>query len=337
MALETQARLMLPVIEAELKRQVRRVAGQATRPFHEMLSYHLGWRGAVRKGQQGKRIRPLLVMLACASNSERWRDAAPAAAAIELLHNFSLVHDDIQDNSPTRRGRPTLWKMVGVPLAIDAGDALFTIASQAGLDLRRSYEPQTVVTANAILQQACLELTQGQYLDLYHQETGHLPLRSYWKMIDGKTAALLAAATQLGALLGGAGPKKVYAYRKFGQLLGLAFQVEDDILGIWGDEKRTGKSAASDLVEGKLSLPVVFGLSKKGPFAALWRQARARGRNARRLRTMLEDAGAREYANNQAARLTRQAVGLLNKEMRPRGEAGAALRELTEQLLSREN
>lgn len=335
-ALDSQSRLMLPAIEAELKRQVRRMSSTATAPFYNMLTYHMGWSGTARSGQSGKRIRPLLTLLTAASLSDRWREAAPAAAAIELLHNFSLVHDDIQDNSPTRRGRPTLWKKVGLPLAINAGDALFTIANQSALDLSPSYPPRVVVSASAILQQACLDLTKGQYLDLYHQNTGRLSLRSYWQMIGGKTAALLAACTEVGALLGGAGQTRCSGYRRFGQFLGLAFQVEDDLLGIWGDEKRTGKSAATDLAEGKLSLPVVYALEQNGTFAKLWRDDRNRARNAARLRKLLEQAGAREYATRQAKRLTRQAVALL-RELRPRGEAGAALAELTQRLLTRQS
>ncbi len=336
MALEAQARSMLPVIETELKHQIRRIAGTATRPFHAMLSYHMGWTGTQRRGQAGKRIRPLLTLLTCASIRDDWRHAAPAAAAIELVHNFSLVHDDIQDNSPTRRGRTTLWKKVGVPLAINSGDALYTIANHAALDLARTYDPQVVVTANAILQKACLDLTTGQYLDLYHQQAGRLPLKLYWRMIDGKTAALIAAATHLGALLGGAGPRKCYEYRKFGQLLGLAFQVQDDILGIWGDEKRTGKSAASDLAEGKLSLPVVYALEKRGPFASLWRNAPSRAKNTVRMRALLEQAGAHDYASRQAARLTNRALRMLSK-LKPRGATGEALEQLAVQLLARQS
>ena len=123
----------------------------------------------------------------------------PAAAALELLHNFSLVHDDIEDKSPTRRGRPTLWRKSGVPLAINAGDALFTIANQAALTLLQDYEPPTVVTVLGIIEHACLELTKGQFLDLYNQAKGRLSLAGYWQMIGGKTAALLAACTATAA------------------------------------------------------------------------------------------------------------------------------------------
>ena len=335
MSLNEQARLMLPVIESELKRQVRRMASPSTRGFHALLAYHMGWTGSsARTDRGGKRIRPLLTLLVCASAGGRWRQAAPGAAALELLHNFSLVHDDIQDNSPTRRGRPTLWKKAGMPIAINAGDALFTIANQAALDLSRAFEPAAVVAVSGILQQACLRLTQGQFLDLYHQAGRRLSLKGYWQMIDGKTAALLAACTHIGALLGGESPARRAQFHRFGRLLGLAFQVEDDVLGIWGEEKRTGKSCASDLAEGKLSLPVVYGLSQHGEFSRLWRDAGKRGRNADRLRRLLEDAGAREYATQQARRLTRAAVSALRR-LRPRGEAGDALEELSLHLLTR--
>jgi len=335
MSLDQQAHTMLPVIEAELKRQVRRLKSPSIEAFHDMLMYHMGWTGSsARKGQGGKRIRPLISLLVCASVGGRWREAAPAAAALELVHNFSLVHDDIQDNSPTRRGRPTLWRKSGVALAINAGDALFTIANQAALDLSRSFEPAVVVSALAILQQACLDLTKGQFLDLYHQDKRRLSVNGYWQMIGGKTAALLAACTHIGALLGEASPTKCYEYRKFGQMLGLAFQVQDDILGIWGEEAQTGKSAASDLIEGKLSLPVVYGLGKNGEFARGWRDAGSRVKNAARLRQKLEQEGGRTYATRHASRLTKEAVSML-RHLHPQGEAGAALEELSTQLLAR--
>jgi geranylgeranyl diphosphate synthase type I len=300
-----------------------------------MLAFHMGWISkSGSKGHAGKRIRPLLSLLSCASVGGNWRQAVPAAAALELLHNFSLVHDDIEDNSPTRRGRPTLWRRFGVPLAINAGDALFTIANQAALNLWQDYEPATVVTVLGVIEQACLDLTKGQFLDLYNQEKGRLTIEGYWQMIGGKTAALLAACTQVGALLGGASPRTVYEYRKFGQLLGLAFQVEDDILGIWGEENKTGKSAATDIQEGKLSLPVVYGISRRGAFAKLWRDAAHRRKNAVRLRKLLEQAGGLEYSRRHADRLTREAVDTL-KHLRPQGDAGVALEQLATHLLAR--
>jgi geranylgeranyl diphosphate synthase type I len=267
----------------------------------------------------------------------RWRAAVPGAAALEIAHNFSLVHDDIQDNSPTRRGRPALWKKYGSPMAINAGDALLAIANAAILDLRNSFPDSAVIAAGAILQATCLDLTRGQYLDLEHQGTRHLSLRGYWEMVGGKTAALLSASTQIGALLGGASRSVYQRYGEFGRLLGLAFQVQDDILGIWGNETLTGKSAASDLAEGKLSLPVLYGIRKNARFARLRGVTPPRAKaDIARLRNVLQDEGAYSYSVSQGRRLTNQAQLALSR-LKPRGTAGAALAELTDQLLGREN
>jgi geranylgeranyl diphosphate synthase type I len=329
---------MLPAIDAELRLQVERLAQPQTRLFHEMLVYHMGWKGARSDARTtGKRIRPLMLLLVCASVGGEWKRALPAAGAVEIVHNFSLVHDDVQDNSPTRRGRLTVWKKFGVPMAINVGDAFFTIANQAMLDLRKSFPAATVLRACDILQQACLDLTRGQFLDLHQQNRKELSLRAYWSMIDGKTAALVSACTQIGALLGGAGPAIERRYRDFGRLVGLAFQVQDDVLGIWGDEALTGKSAASDLAEGKLSLPVLYGLSKKARFAARWHASKNRALQAGQLRQLLQEEGAEEYTRRQARRLTDEALKAL-RGLRPRGRrAGAALEELTHQLLGRQS
>jgi geranylgeranyl pyrophosphate synthase len=184
------------------------------------------------------------------------------------VHNFSLVHDDIQDNSDKRRGRPTLWTKWGMPQAINTGDGLFVLSNLAVSDLAENYLADTALRAARALHETCLDLTRGQYMDISYEDRLDLDEDDYWPMITGKTAALLAGCCQMGAILGGAAPASEAAYRDFGLALGLAFQVQDDILGIWGDEAVTGKSAASDLLEGKKSLPVLYGLGKNGPFAA---------------------------------------------------------------------
>src|SRR5262245_42914596 len=264
---------LLSHIELELQKQVSRLDQPRTKKFHEMLTYHMGWTGeGAGPEATGKRIRPLLVLLCASACESGWKPALPAAAAIELVHNFSLVHDDIQDNSPKRRGRDTVWQKWGAPMAINVGDALFVLSSQAVMDLKENYSPETVLKAAEILHNTCLDLTRGQYLDMSFEERNDLVVEDYWHMIGGKTAALIAACTYIGALLGGADDDKQEIYRSFGHYLGLAFQVQDDILGIWGDEKVTGKSIASDLVEGKNSLPVLAGLERKGRFAERWAQ-----------------------------------------------------------------
>ena len=133
-------KILLSQIEQELQKQISRLDNPRTRPFHEMLTYHMGWTGeGAGPEATGKRIRPLLVLLSTAACGADWQSGLPAAAAVELVHNFSLVHDDIQDNSDKRRGRPTTWVKWGAPLAINVGDALFVISNQAIIDLKENY------------------------------------------------------------------------------------------------------------------------------------------------------------------------------------------------------
>lgn len=326
---------LLPSIESELQRQVSRLDQPRTRAFHEMLTYHMGWTGeGAGPEAAGKRIRPLMVLLVAAACGADWRPSLPAAAAVELVHNFSLVHDDIQDNSPKRRGRPTAWVRWGAPMAINVGDALFVLSNQAMLDLLPTHPAGRVARAASILHDTCLDLTRGQFLDMSYEQRQDLTVDDYWSMIGGKTAALLAACCHIGALLGGADESRQEAYRSFGRDLGLAFQVQDDILGIWGDETVTGKSAASDLVEGKNSLPVLYGLSQGGPFAARWKQGPIQPEEVAQVSQWLVEAGAYEYAQSQAQSWTEQALSHLT-EAQPQGQAGQTLIGLANKLLKR--
>ncbi len=159
----------------------------------------------------------------------------PAAAAVELVHNFSLIHDDIEDRSSLRRGRLTVWKKWGIPQAINAGDAMFTLAHLQLLHLMNNHTISVTLKSIKILQQACLHLTQGQYLDLSYENRDHISLDEYWSMVAGKTAALLSASTELGALSAVDDEQICKCYRNFGKSLGMAFQVQDDYLGIWGN------------------------------------------------------------------------------------------------------
>lgn len=335
MNLKQHIEIMLPEIEQELQSQVQRLDAQRTLPFHEMLTYHMGWTGeGAGKEATGKRIRPLMVLLAAASTGAEWRNALPAAAAVEMVHNFSLVHDDVQDNSDKRRGRFTVWKKWGVPMAINVGDAMFVIANQAVMDLIKTHQALTVVRAATILNDTCLDLTRGQYLDMSYEERTDLSLEDYWPMIGGKTSALLSACTHIGALLGNTNEEEQEAYRQFGYHLGLAFQVQDDILGIWGDEAVTGKSAASDLVEGKNSLPVLYALGKQGKFAERWNQGPITVGEVKTVATLLEKEGGRAYAEEMSEKETQKALGFL-ESANPRGAAGESMLELANMLLKR--
>ena len=326
---------LLSAIELELQKQISRFDTPRTKPFHEMLTYHMGWTGeGAGPEATGKRIRPLLVLLSTSTCSADWQPALPAAAAVELVHNFSLVHDDIQDNSDKRRGRPTTWIKWGMPMAINVGDALFVMSNQAMMDLKGKYPAEVVVSASEILHNTCLELTRGQYLDMSYEERKDLNVEDYWPMIAGKTAALLSACCHIGALLGGADDARQESYRAFGHYLGLAFQVQDDILGIWGDEALTGKSAASDLIEGKNSLPVLAGLGANGRFAARWRQGPIRADEVQELARVLASEGGYETTTDAAKQMTDLALMSL-READPQGEAGDALFALADKLLKR--
>ena len=338
---------MLKTIEEELQRQVARLNQPRTNHFYEMLTYHMGWTGeGAGTEATGKRIRPLLVLLTTAacningnmnsdiSTSLNWLRAVGGAAAVELVHNFSLVHDDIQDNSDKRRGRHTVWVKWGAPMAINAGDALFVIANQAITDLIEHYPAEIVVKAAKILNDTCLDLTRGQFLDMSYEERNDLDIEDYWPMVGGKTSALLSACTHIGAVLGNAGEVEQEAYRLFGYHLGLAFQVQDDILGIWGDEAITGKSAASDLVEGKNSLPILYALGKHGKFAERWKQGPITAGEVKAVTAQLEEEGGRSYAREVSEKETQKALAYLEKA-NPHGAAGEIMLELANMLLKR--
>jgi geranylgeranyl diphosphate synthase, type I len=337
MSLQELMQAMLPAIETELRQQVARLNEPKTQLFFEMLTYHMGWSGSGAGPEaQGKRIRPLLVILSAAACGENnWLRAMPAAAAVELIHSFSLVHDDIEDHSEKRRGRSTAWKIWDVPMAINLGDALFVLSNQALMDLSKDYAATLVVESASLLHSTCLDLTRGQFLDMSFENRTDVSIDNYWQMIEAKTAALLSACTQIGALLAGADDQKLGQYRIFGRDLGLAFQVQDDILGIWGDEALTGKSAASDLVEGKLSLPVIYAISQKGNFEQLWASSPILPSRVADIAQMLVDVGAYDFCKHEESRLTNQALTALNTAG-PQGAAGSALIELAKKLLNRE-
>jgi len=340
MSLNELMKTMLPAIEEELQRQVSRLDEPHTQLFHEMLAYHMGWIGeGAGPEATGKRIRPLMVTLTVAAcngkNGDIWLRATPAASAVELVHNFSLVHDDIQDNSEKRRGRTTVWKKWGMPMGINVGDALFVMSNQAIMDLREHFPAEKVTRAATVLHNTCLDLTRGQFLDMSYEQSNALGLEDYWLMVAGKTAALLSACCHIGSILGGADDSAQDAYRSFGHALGMAFQVQDDILGIWGDEIITGKSAVSDLLEGKKSLPVLHALSTGGKFSERWEKGPIRPDEVEELAQLLASEGSYEYTHGMSRQLTTLALDSL-READPKGVAGEALMELANKLINRE-
>jgi geranylgeranyl diphosphate synthase type I len=328
--------VLLPAIEEDLQQVVAGIHRPGFEEMYLMLAYHMGWEGEGASPEtRGKRIRPLLVLLASSAAGGEWRQALPAATAVELVHNFSLIHDDIQDQSSFRRGRPTIWQRWGTAQAINAGDALFSLAQLTLLRLKEIVSLEIALQASRILQDTCLSLTQGQHLDMVYQERGDLTLDAYWPMVNGKTAALFSACTHLGALVAQAPQSICDSYRKFGHQLGLAFQVQDDLLGIWGDEAMTGKSSESDLLTGKKSLPILYGLSRIGPFAARWAQGPITFAEIPATAAQLDTEGARLYTRECTKTLTQRALQNLH-DANPQGAAKEALEKLTRRLSSRQ-
>ena len=255
---------------------------------------------------------------------------------MELIHNFSLIHDDIEDNGLVRRGRPTVWKVWGEAQAINTGDSMFALANLSLMNLANTVSPAAALAAGKIFHATCLRLTQGQYLDISFENQDQVELETYWQMVGGKTAALLAFSLESGSLCAEVTPEIQSHYRDFGHYLGMAFQVQDDILGIWGEEEQTGKSTSGDLVTRKKTLPVLFGLAQDREFKKIWSSPENTAENAPRLAEILQAEGGRAYAQSAADRLTDLALTAL-RLAQPQGEAGEILQETSRKLLQRSN
>lgn len=335
MNFDQYASVMRPAVEDELHRVVDEVK-QIQPELYVMLAYHLGWQGeGAGVEAQGKRIRPILVLLAADAAGGDWHTALPAAAAVELIHNFSLIHDDIQDQSPLRRGRPTLWVKWGTAQAINAGDVMFTLAHLAMYRLGRVLSASVVLDGAQLLDRACIDLTEGQFLDLSYEKRRDLAEPDYWPMVRGKTAALLGCSAELGALVAGSDAGRRADFRQFGLSLGLAFQALDDWLGIWGDAALIGKSTESDLVSGKKTLPVLYGLERGGLFETRWSAGQVSPEEVPALAGWLEEKGARDHTEREADRLTGDALAALERATGGQPEKANALRELAMNLLKR--
>lgn len=236
-------------------------------PIRTIASYHFGWTDAAGQpdgGLGGKALRPALVFGCAEAVGGEARAALPPAVAVELVHNFSLLHDDILDGDTTRRHRATAWAVFGSPGALLTGDALLSHACRVLAD----DELPQATTGIRWLSDATTRLIEGEQADVGFEERERVALGECLAMADRKTAELLACSCALGALWGGGSGSRIAALRRFGRHLGLAFQLTDDLLGIWGDPSVTGKPAGADLACRKKSLPVVAALASPGPAAA---------------------------------------------------------------------
>ena len=255
---------LVALLEPEMHGALTALSGQAPL-LSGMVDYHLGFVDSrfeyteLPASARGKRFRPAVAMLACAAVGGDPEVAAPLAAAIELLHNFTLIHDDIQDQSPTRRHRPTVWSEWGIAQAINAGDATFGAAQLALFNLRaHGVDSDLILRLADEFNRMTIQIVQGQVLDLGFEGRDNVSPDDYLTMIELKTAVIVRFAAWAGALLGGADEERADRFAEFGRSLGIGFQVRDDLLGIWGAADVTGKAAADDIRRRKQSLPILM-------------------------------------------------------------------------------
>jgi geranylgeranyl diphosphate synthase type I len=291
-----------------LQVELKKIINSCPPVLGDVLRYHMGWQdehGHSCSRESGKFIRPTLCLLSCQAVGGDISQAMPAAAAVELIHNFSLIHDDIEDASYERHHRPTVWKLWGQSQAINAGDAMLTLAYLALLKLReRGISDEKITGSAKMLSLACLELCAGQYLDIEYENRLDITIEDYLDMAAKKTAALFAVSTSLGAYLGSEDSKLGDFFHLFGKELGIAYQICDDILGIWGREESIGKSV-SDISQRKKTLPVVYGLQTseseaKKRLEKLYSQKSIEGEDITEVMRILGHLGAKDYAEDLA-------------------------------------
>ncbi len=300
------------------------VPGGENSDAYRLLRYHLGWVDQ-EGGQmdtaltQGKALRPTLCLFACNALADDYSKAVPAAAAVELIHNFSLVHDDIQDQDVERRHQPTVWHLWGIPKALWSGNAMQCAGDLSLLNAdAQDVSPATVLQVSQILTEAYLEMIQGQCLDLNFESRTDIKPNEYLYMVACKTGALIRSALQIGALLATEDQAAMKAFAEFGNHLGQAFQIRDDYLGIWGDQATLGKATDSDIRRRKKSYPVVFALEKASGRAMedllrIYEQEELEEDDVQRVMAVLDEVGSRE--NSQ--RLTEAAAARALEALKP--------------------
>ncbi len=316
--------------------------GQALNP---MLRYSMGWAdadGDPIDATEGKALRPTLCLLACEATGGSAHRAIPAAVSLELIHNFSLIHDDIQDHDEMRRHRRTLWAVWGEPKALVAGNALRTTADRclwrlvdSGVGFAVAMDVEKTLTA------AYLDMIEGQFLDLHYEGRPDVSLSDYLGMISLKTGALIRCALVLGAMVGTDDPGTVDAFRQCGRSLGLVFQIRDDILGVWGEEEFTGKPVGADIQRKKNTFPVVYAMSQargrdKGKIRDIYLQPAVGDEDVAAVLSIMQRVGARQYAEDLAAEHSRLAMNALEPvDLAP--ETLEDMREVTQFLLVRDH
>ena len=289
-------------VEEELSRSVLSTESVG---LYVLLQYHMGWvdrwgnqgRSAI---SQGKALRPTLCLFACEALSQDFTRAVPAAAALELIHNFSLIHDDIQDQDQERRHQPTVWHLWGVPKALVAGNGMQSAGDLALLNMaHKTALPEVTIKVSQLLTNNYLEMIEGQCLDLDFEAKTAITTEEYLRMIACKTGALIRSGLEIGALVATDDTTVFRAFSRFGNCLGRTFQIRDDFLGIWGDVSTTGKAIGNDIRRRKKSFPVVFALNHadgqaRHDLLEIYNRHELNEDDVTRVLSVLDEVGARE-------------------------------------------
>lgn len=295
---------------------LRSAVGDDVTPLTAAARYAMGWEdeAGTPTDAGGKRIRPALCLFAAGAFGGSVRDALPGAVAVELVHNFSLVHDEVQDRDAERHHRPTIWARMGEAQAINVGDFLYTRAVRAltvstGDGSRRLY-------ALHVLNDAIARMIQGQWEDIAFEGRTTVTVDEYLDMVAGKTGALLAAPLEIGAILAGASDEEAAAVGCWGAHVGAAFQAQDDYLGIWGNPNKTGKSNTNDIMRRKKTLPIVHGSGDPNVGAVIagtYHQQVVSEQDVARIVAALKQAGSDEYCRARARSQADEADTLLSE------------------------
>ena len=338
---------LLDHYQAEIDAALRAEFTARDLPLYDTLRYHMGWQdagGRPTTGGGGKRLRPTLCLLACEAVGGDPARALPAAVALEFVHNFSLIHDDIEDGDRYRRHRPTLWAVWGEPTGIAAGNALLAMGNLAMRRLvDRGVRPEVATEAARVLTESYLRMMEGQYLDIEFEDRLDITVDDYLDMIARKTGALIEVSLFLGALAGASGQAArslADGLRAVGRELGAVFQIRDDILGVWGGLE-TGKPVAADIERRKKSLPAVHALtSAEGPardrLHTVYAKETVEPEDVETVLALMDDLGTKDYCQRLAEERWLRARSVI-ESLPLAGNAAGDLLELGEYLLVRES
>ncbi len=297
-------------------------------PFKEPEGLYKACRHLIKAG--GKRLRPVLCLISAEALGEDWRRILPAAVAIETVHNFTLIHDDIMDRDEMRRGVPTVHKLFGEPTAILAGDTLFAEAFE--VLTKCEVDARNLVKAVEMLADVCVRICEGQFLDMEFERREFVSEEEYLEMVKKKTAVLIACSCSIPAVLFGKSDKVVDALWNFGLLSGIGFQIHDDVLDLIGG-KMIGKDWGSDLVEGKKTLVIIKAM-EMGVEIDIFGRGKASEKEIEKAVKKLKDCGAIDYASKKAREFVERGKEFL--KVLPDSDARRLLMELADYLVTRE-